>query len=339
MEKKRKSMSEEVFAQESSRKAKVFSSAFDERFAEGVNIDWLDLLDNSAHFPSHFNLEQVQNYFRQQQDLKFAAVLDGETIVGLCSERRISRVLSMRGGLGFAVYARNHVIRHIDRTELRIKRGEPVRDVLNRVMARGDNFFDDVILTDEQGKFLGLINARSLMLLQHRISHLQLDQLTDLTGELNSNNIELEKARDIAVQAAESKSAFLANMSHEIRTPLNGILGMIKILMRTALTVDQRRFATTVLNSANALLTILNDILDFSKIEAGKMTFESINYDMSDVVEEVVQLLTERAREKKIELFAWVDPRRVHQDYIGSDAGASGDPEPGHERDQVYGEG
>ena len=302
-------MYDEVFQDlQGTRQEKVYSSAFDERFSEGDKIDWMRLIENSSGIPSNYNLEQVQNYFRQHQDLKFAAVLDGDRIIGLCSERRISRVLSMRGGLGFAVYAKNQVLRHMSRDELRIARGTAVQEVLNRVMSRGDTFFDDVILTDKDGAYLGLISARSLMLLQHRITHLQLDQVTSMTSELNNNNVELGKARDVALQAAESKSSFLANMSHEIRTPLNGILGMIKVLMRTTLATEQRRYATTVLNSANALLTILNDILDFSKIEAGKMTFESIDHDLSNVVEEVVQLLTERAQEKKIELFAWIEP-------------------------------
>ena len=305
----RKSVHEEMFGEINQVDVYATSnSAFAPRYAQGNKINWVDLIDSKTKIPANYNLEQVQGVFRKNQELKFAVILEGERVVGLCSERRISRILSMRGGLGFAVYARNPVMRHADQNHLVVKTSDQVQDVLNMVMGRENRFFDDVVLTDEDDKFLGLISARSLMLLQHRISHLQLEQLTSLTSELNSNNLELEKARDVALQAAESKSAFLANMSHEIRTPLNGILGMIKILMRTALNQSQHRFATTILNSANALLTILNDILDFSKIEAGKMTFETVDYDLSDVIEEVVQLLVERAREKKLELFAWIDP-------------------------------
>ena len=279
----------------------VEESAFSKRFAGGEDSDWATLIDTQASISAACTLEQVQNYFRHNEEMKFAAVLDGGNILGLCSERRISRILSMRGGLGFAVYSKNSVLRHLRSDYLIIVRGTPVRQVLDRVMTRQDNFFDDVILTETDGKYLGLIGARTLTLLQHRISHIQTDRL-------NQNNAELAVARDAANRAAESKSAFLANMSHEIRTPLNGILGMIKILMRTHLTPDQSRFANTVLNSANALLTILNDILDFSKIEAGKMNFESIDFDLADVVEEIVQLLSERAHEKKLDFFSWIDP-------------------------------
>ncbi|MDX6766688.1 MAG: response regulator [Candidatus Methylacidiphilales bacterium] len=278
-----------------------------DRYSPGIKVDWANLVDSTATLPFNITLDQVQQFYREHPTEKYAAVLDRDRIVGLCSELSISRKLTVSRGLGYHVYSKTSLERHLEPTFLTIQRGTPVRDVLFRVMSRTEGFFDDVILTDERGKYLGLIRTQTMMLLQHRISQQQVDDLESLTLKLSDNNIELERARDTAMQAAEMKSTFLANMSHEIRTPLNGILGMIKILMRTELVPQQRRYATTVLNSANALLTILNDILDFSKIEAGKMTFEQINFDLSDVVEECVQLLSERAREKKIQIFSWID--------------------------------
>jgi two-component system, sensor histidine kinase and response regulator len=240
----------------------------------------------------------------------------------MCSERKISMVLS-QWGLGYAVFSKKPVRNHLLERDFRIVRGTPIFRVLRAAMQRSEDFFDDVLLIDEQERFQGIISARTLMHLQHEINRQQYDQMLRLTDQLNINNEELAKARDIAFEAARLKASFLANMSHEIRTPMNGILGMVKILQRTALNGQQARYLNTIRNSGNSLLTILNDILDFSKIEAGRMDLESVPFDLADLMDECLQLLAERAHEKKLHLLGWTtahapthligDPTRVRQ--------------------------
>ena len=118
---------------------------------------------------------------------------------------------------------------------------------------------------------------------------------------------ELIAAREAAEHATIAKSDFLSNMSHEIRTPLNGVMGMLQLIDDTKVTIEQRGYLRTALNSSDALLTLINDILDFSKMEAGKLQLEDQPFSLIELTEDVVALFGEQAAAKDINLSGFLE--------------------------------
>ena len=148
-------------------------------------------------------------------------------------------------------------------------------------------------------------------------------ELHETMEELEIRNIELDIARSNAIQASKAKTEFLANMSHEIRTPLGGILGFSELLENTNLEPQQRDYSEIIKKSADNLLHIIDDVLDLSKIESGKLEIHRSEFNLIDVAEGVINLLSPVAYEKNIELtyhishetpqFINSDPNRIRQ--------------------------
>ncbi len=149
----------------------------------------------------------------------------------------------------------------------------------------------------------------------------------ELMRELREREVkrteEMSKAKHAADKANQAKSAFLAVVSHEIRTPMNGILGMVQLLQDTSINQKQQDYIDTIHKSGETMMALLNDILDFEKIESGSMELEEVGFDLRQLANDVVILMSGHAAQKSLTLSADIadsvpqyvmgDPTRLRQ--------------------------
>ncbi len=117
----------------------------------------------------------------------------------------------------------------------------------------------------------------------------------------------LLEAKDAADSANRAKSEFLANMSHEIRTPLNAVIGFSELLTAQIKDSKQQSYLAAIQTGGRSLLTLINDILDLSKIEAGRLEIQPETVNVKLLMEEVRQIFTLKASEKRLELLVEAD--------------------------------
>lgn len=141
-----------------------------------------------------------------------------------------------------------------------------------------------------------------------RVLEREREIMEELRARENIRTEEMRVAKEAADEANRAKSAFLAVVSHEIRTPMTGVMGMVKLLLDSSLSKEQREHAVTIQESGDSMLALLNDILDFEKIEVGRIDLESIAFDLPRLIQSIVTLMSGHAAQRKISLSAELAP-------------------------------
>jgi PAS domain S-box-containing protein len=133
----------------------------------------------------------------------------------------------------------------------------------------------------------------------------------DIT-ERREAELSLIAERQKAEAASRIKSEFLATISHEIRTPMNAILGMSDLLWESNLNSDQRQYVEVFRRAGASLLALIDGILDLSKIESGRFELERIEFNLEEIIEEAVELVSAKAYSKGLAVLARVSPEVSH---------------------------
>lgn len=240
--------------------------------------------------------------------IQVPVTLDGQTVGAIALDADLTELYgrSLDGlvymPLGFLIAG---LAAYLMSTRMRSRIAGPVGDLIQVTRdVLKSNDFSFRVHKERDDEFGTLLDGFNDLLAQLESRDRNLHGLVrERTERLDTAVAEAREAAKRAEDASRAKSDFLARMSHEIRTPMNGVLGMAELL-RHSPTLDERhrRYAVTIHQSGTVLLQIINDILDFSKVEAGKLELDKGQFCVREIVEDAVEILSERAHSKGLEL-------------------------------------
>src|SRR5215468_2189188 len=165
-------------------------------------IDLRVLIGHRSATQASASVESVADIFKTGS-IYFVAVLEGQRLLGMCSRQEIAALLG--GRYGFSLWARKPIRDHLCKEEKRIKVATPIGDVLRTVFARPDeNFYDDVLLVDEFGAFLGFIGTETLFKVQNALLLTNIRELEERDREIRQKNEQMETDLRMATELQQA---------------------------------------------------------------------------------------------------------------------------------------
>jgi phosphoserine phosphatase RsbU/P len=166
------------------------------------SIDLRALIGHQTATQAGASVESVADFFKTGS-ANFVAVLEDQRLLGMCSRQETAALLG--GRYGFSLWARKPIRNHLCKQETRIKVGTPIGDVLRTVFARPDeNFYDDVLLVDDNDGFLGFIGTETLFKVQNALLLTNIRELEERDREIRQKNEQMETDLRMATELQQA---------------------------------------------------------------------------------------------------------------------------------------
>ncbi len=252
-----------------------------------------EIVTSTANCPSTTLITEATERFFKQPNVDAVALVDDGRPVGLITRQRLLATVFQRFGL--ELYGRKPVAVVASAAPIIVSDHLLLDEALRMAVQRPqEEIYDDVIVTDDAGRFVGLLSVRQ-MIIQHSHSLANIMVQKDLA---NSRAAELE-------QLTQIKSQFLAHVTHELRSPVNAIIElgeMIRIAADKGYTGQVQDRVALLMSCATNLRSVITNILDLSKIEAGRMQVISESFDLVSLLEEIVETTRVLKGDKPVEV-------------------------------------